>query len=129
MLSWLVLKYASSFGVKLDGGIWVGKGSVDRPNRRVWLGENMEEERVDLAASLRSKPKYHLFVRPPIFASKFVMSSHGLRSLETVSSDIDEKEFFKKYVATRTPVIVNGLLDDADFVAQKWVRSMPNALP
>ena len=45
------------------------------------------------------------------------------KTLDVVDSAIDPKEFFAKYVQTRTPVVIKGLIRDEGFQASRWVRS------
>ncbi|OJT14557.1 JmjC domain-containing protein 4 [Trametes pubescens] len=40
--------------------------------------------------------------------------------LERVSPELSAEEFFAKYVSSRRPVILTGLLDDAAFKGRKW---------
>ncbi|KAI0776537.1 cupin-like domain-containing protein [Trametes elegans] len=42
--------------------------------------------------------------------------------LERVSPDLPAKEFFAKYVSSRKPVIITGLLDDPTFQGRKWAN-------
>ena len=48
------------------------------------------------------------------------------KTLDVVDSAIDPKEFFTKYVKTRTPVVIKGLVRDEGFKASRWVRVPPN---
>jgi len=45
------------------------------------------------------------------------------KTLDVVDSAIDPKEFFTKYVQTRTPVVIKGLIRDEEFQASRWVRA------
>jgi len=44
-----------------------------------------------------------------------------MKTLDVVDSAIDPKEFFAKYVQTRTPVVIKGLIRDEGFQASRWV--------
>jgi len=46
-----------------------------------------------------------------------------LKTLDVVDSVIDPREFFAKYVQTRTPVVIKGLIRDEGFQASRWVRA------
>lgn len=46
-----------------------------------------------------------------------------VKTLDVVDSAIDPKEFFEKYVQTRTPVVLKGLIRDEGFHASRWVRT------
>jgi hypothetical protein len=43
------------------------------------------------------------------------------KTLDIIDSAIDPKEFFTKYVQTRTPVVIRGLIRDEAFQASRWV--------
>jgi hypothetical protein len=47
------------------------------------------------------------------------------KMLDIIDSAIDPKEFFTKYVQTRTPVVIRGLIRDEAFQASRWVRVPP----
>ncbi|KAG8904543.1 hypothetical protein FRB99_001583 [Tulasnella sp. 403] len=42
--------------------------------------------------------------------------------LDRIDSSIDAESFFAKYVATRTPVVLQGSLDDPSYNVQKWTN-------
>ncbi|KAG8844940.1 hypothetical protein FRB96_002775 [Tulasnella sp. 330] len=42
------------------------------------------------------------------------------RSIDRIPPNTDERVFYDKYVANRTPVIIQGFLDDTEFKAYKW---------
>ncbi|KAF9652069.1 Clavaminate synthase-like protein [Thelephora ganbajun] len=48
-----------------------------------------------------------------------------VKTLDAVDSAIDPKEFFAKYVQTRIPVVIKGLIRDEGFKASRWVRASP----
>jgi hypothetical protein len=48
-----------------------------------------------------------------------------VKTLDVVDSAIDPKEFFTKYVQTRTPVVIKGLVRDEGFLASRWVCVPP----
>ncbi|KAF9649039.1 hypothetical protein BDM02DRAFT_3186571 [Thelephora ganbajun] len=49
-----------------------------------------------------------------------------VKMLDAVDSAIDPKEFFAKYVQTRPPVVIKGLIRDGGFKASRWVRASPH---
>ena len=53
---------------------------------------------------------------------KFSVSTEMMvKTLDFVDPAIDPKEFFAKYVQTRTPVVIRGLIRDEGFQASRWV--------
>ena len=46
-------------------------------------------------------------------------------TVKTVDSAISPGEFFAKYVQTRTPVVLKGLIQDEGFQVPRWVRVPP----
>jgi len=55
----------------------------------------------------------------------FLSLEMTLKTLDVVDSAIDPKEFFAKYVKTRTPVLIKGFIRDEGFKASRWV-SVPH---
>ena len=45
-----------------------------------------------------------------------------MKTLDVVNAAIDPREFFTKYVQTRTPVVIKGHIQDEGFQASRWVR-------
>ena len=52
-----------------------------------------------------------------------------MKTLDVVDSTIDPKEFFVKYVKTRTPVVIRGLIRDEGFQVSLWVCTLPQCSP
>lgn len=52
-----------------------------------------------------------------------------MKTLDVVDSTIDSKEFFEKYVRTRTPVVIRGPIQDEGFQASRWVCTIPVSPP
>lgn len=48
-----------------------------------------------------------------------------VKTLDVIDSAIDPEEFFVKYVQTRTPVVIKGLIRDEGFRAPRWVSASP----
>jgi len=55
----------------------------------------------------------------------FLSLEMTLKTLDVVDSAIDPKEFFAKYVQTRTPVLIKGFIRDEGFKASRWVSVPP----
>ena len=57
---------------------------------------------------------------------KLFLTLEMVKTLDVVDSAIDPKEFFAKYVQTRTPVVIKGLIRDKGFQVSRWVRTPKN---
>lgn len=44
------------------------------------------------------------------------------RKLDGILPSVSAEDFFARFVSTRTPVVIQGLPDDAAFKARSWVR-------